>query len=66
MTDKERMSLAKQFEGAISKAKTREQVQAAWTDKEYGYLVLGHRVLGRILAGKKAEDAFGRGGASKD
>lgn len=32
------------------------------TNEDYGYLVLGHKILGRLLIGKTVEEALARRG----
>jgi len=42
---------------ALKKAKTAEDVRAVWKDH---YLLIGHRILGRLLLGQDAESAIHR------
>lgn len=57
LNDKERLELAEQAEKAMEKAKNKKQLREVFTDKNHGYLVLGFRVLGRLIIGKTAEEA---------
>lgn len=62
LTGKERTALIQKVEKAIKEAKNKAQLREAFTDKEYGYLVLGYKVLGRLLIGKTVEEAGARRG----
>lgn len=60
---KEKLALTKRASEAINKAKNKKGLRAVWLHDDYGYLILGHRVLGRLMAGKTIEEAVaGRGG----
>ena len=59
----EKLTLAKKADKAMEQAKNKKELREVFTDDEYGYLVLGHRVLGRLMVGKTPEEATaGRGG----
>ncbi len=64
LTQDEKLGLAKKAHKAMNAAKNKKGLRDVFTDDEYGYLVLGHRVLGRLMVGKTAEEAVaGRGGS---
>lgn len=47
---------------ALKKAKTKKDVVAVWEHENYGYLILGHKMLARLLIGKTVEEALRRRG----
>ncbi len=66
LNDKERLELAQQAEKAMEKAKNKKQLREVFTDENHGYLVIGFRVLGRLMVGKTAEEATARRGKKED
>ena len=63
LTQDEKLTLAKKAHKAMNAAKNKKGWLEVWNHKDYGYLVLGHKVLGRLLVGKTPEEAIaGRGG----
>ncbi len=62
LTDKERTKLANKAWSAMQAAKTRKEVRKVFENSEYGYLVLGLKVLGRLVVGKTVEEATARRG----
>jgi len=62
LTEKERTALIEKAEKAMKAAKNKAQVYEVFTNEEFGYLVLGHKVLGRLVVGKTAEEASARRG----
>ena len=62
LTDEDRTKLAEMAHRDLKKAKTNKAVREVWEDEDYGYLVLGHKILGRLLIGKTVEEALARRG----
>ena len=62
LEQEERLELAQLAEAALTKAKNKKELREVFTDKKYGYLVIGFRVLGRLMIGKTAEEATARRG----
>lgn len=62
LTDKQRTKAAESAHDALKKAKTKKDVVAVWEHESYGYLVLGHKILARLLIGKTVEEATQRRG----
>lgn len=62
LTDKERLTLTEKAEKALDAAKNKKQQREVFLNEEFGYLVLGFKVLGRLLIGKTAEEATARRG----
>ncbi len=57
LSDDERVEVANTAMAAFVKATTRKQVADVW---QQFYLVLGHRVLGRLLLGQDVDKALRR------
>jgi hypothetical protein len=57
LTEEERHEVATRAHAALGKANTRKQVADVWSEF---YLVLGHRVLGRLVLGQDVDAALRR------
>ena len=66
LTDKERTKLVMKAHADIAGAKTAKDIRKVFEHKGYGYLVLGHKILGRLLIGKSVEEATARRGKKED
>ena len=53
-TDTERDQAITSAHDALKKAKTADQVRAVWSEH---YLIIGHRILGRLLIGQDIDSA---------
>ena len=62
LTDKDRTKLTERAYDALKKAKTKKEVRAVFEHEDYGYLVVGFKLLSRLLTGKTVEEALARRG----
>ena len=62
ITDKERFRLVEYASTALDKAKTKKEVRKVFEHEKYGYLVLGHKILGRLRIGQSIEEATAKRG----
>ena len=66
LTDKERTKLATRAYDALKAAKTKKEVRKVFENTEYGYGVLGLKILGRMIVGKSVEQATAKRGKKED
>lgn len=66
LTDKERTKLATKAHDALKAAKSKKEVRKVFENSEYGYGVLGLKILGRMIVGKSVEQATAKRGKKED
>ena len=66
LSDKERTKLATKAHDALQAAKTKKEVRKVFENTEYGYGVLGLKILGRMVVGKSVEQATAKRGKKDD
>ena len=59
ISDSNKLALAQNAFAALTSAKTAEDIRNVFTNKEYGFAILGHKNLGRMLLGRTPEQALG-------